>query len=341
MSTDSKIRLALPSKGRMESETIEFLDACGLRVSKANPRQYSASIPTIPRLHVLFQRAGDIPRSVAAGDMDLGITGYDTVVETLEGDLSDIVIIHDTLGFGDCALVVAVPEDWQDLTTMQDLADHARQIEGLRVATKHTNTVEHYFQQHGLSDDVRIITADGALEAAPAVGYADFIADLTSTGATLRDNRLRALEDGTILESEAVLIGNRDALTNQDGVLMVTRQLLEYIEADLRARGQYLVFANMRGNSRDEVAQRVFSQPGLGGLQGPTISPVVHRSGESGWWAINIVVSDTRLYEAIQQIRAIDGSGVIVTPATYIFEERPARYQQLLADLGDITEVPS
>ena len=328
-----QLRLALPSKGRLEGETLDFLAGCGLRVDKTNPRQYSASIPALPRVLVLFQRPADIPRSVASGDMDLGITGYDTVVEALGDDPDGVIIVHEALGYGACSLVVAVPDAWEDVDSLPALAARARRLGGLRIATKHTRSVERFLAAEGI-EGVCVVSAEGALEAAPAIGYADFIADITSTGTTLHDNHLRALPDGTIVESQAVLIGNRAALESNDRLLAVTRQMLEYIEAHLRARGQYLVFANMRGESQAEVARRVFEQTDIGGLQGPTISPVVTRTQEGGWWAMNIVVSAAKLYSAIQQIRAIGGSGVVVTPATYIFEERPARYQRLLAELG-------
>ena len=80
-----QIRIALPSKGRMEQETLDFLAGCGLRVHKPNPRQYTATIPALPHVLLLFQRARDIPLSVAAGDVDLGITGYDALVDTING----------------------------------------------------------------------------------------------------------------------------------------------------------------------------------------------------------------------------------------------------------------
>jgi ATP phosphoribosyltransferase len=103
----------------------------------------------------------------------------------------------------------------------------------------------------------------------------------------------------------------------------------------LRARGQYMIWANMRGQSAEAVAGRIFSQSDLGGLQGPTIAPVYTRDGDgNGWFAVNIIASADRLYPTIEQIRAIGGSGVVVTPVTYIFEERPARYLALLEAVG-------
>ena len=326
---DAQIRLALPSKGRMEAETLEFLAGCGLRVDKRNPRQYTATLPALPGVLVLFQRARDIPVSVAAGDVDLGITGYDALAEMADPDSDAIVTIHEALGYGECALVVAVPDDWDDVRTASDLARRASQ-QRLRVATKYPRLVGRFLQQAG-AESVRVVSADGALESAPTVGYADFIADITSTGTTLRENRLRPLDDGVIVTSQATLVGSRAALSTRDDVLQVARQMLEYIEAHQRARGQYMIFANMRGESAEGVAQRVFSQPDLGGLQGPTVSPMITRQDVGNWWAINLVTSAEKLYSAIQQIRAIGGSGVVVTPVTYIFEELPARYQRLLA----------
>jgi ATP phosphoribosyltransferase len=323
------IRLALPSKGRMEAETLDFLAGCGLHVNKRNPRQYTATMPALPDVQVFFQRARDVPLSVAAGDIDLGITGYDALAELPTA--ADVIIVHEALGYSQCSLVLAVPDAWDDVRTVADLARKANGS-GLRVATKYPNAVTRFLAGAGTTN-VRVVSADGALESAPIVGYADFIADITSTGTTLRENRLRQLEDGTILDSQAILIGNRAALAERPDLLEATRHMLEFIEAHLRAAGQHMIFANVRGASMEDVAQRIFGQPGLGGLQGPTIAPMITREHSGNWWAINIVTHAARLYDVIRQIRAIGGSGVVVTPVTYIFEEQPARYQRLLAAL--------
>jgi len=328
--TSPQIRLALPSKGRMEEETLRFLEECGLPVSKTNPRQYRAGIPALPEILVIFQRPRDIPRSVSAGDIDLGITGYDAIVEGL-ADLDRIIVIHEALEYGACSLVVAVPMEWKDVGSVRELG--ARSLtQRLRIATKYPNTVGRFLRQHGLHK-IEMVGADGALESAPAIGYAELIADITSTGTTLQDNRLKPLADGVIVESQAMLIGNRQALRKDEQVRSIARQMLEFVEAHMRARGQYLVFANIRGQSEAEIAALIAGQPDLEGLQGPTIAPILSISGRGGWWAINLVISSARLYPAIEEIRAIGGSGVVVTPARYIFEERPARYERSLLDL--------
>jgi ATP phosphoribosyltransferase len=325
------IRLALPSKGRLADAAVSFLADAGLRIYKPNPRQYEASIPALPGLTVLFQRAGDIAVSVRDGSVDFGITGWDAVCER-RGANGDLLPLHRELGFGVCTLNAIVPEAWEDARRMADVAAlSARRGQPLRVATKFHNLTQAFFARHGLAD-VRLIDAEGTLEVAPAIGYADMIVDLVSTGTTLRDNRLRALDDGLILESQACLIANRHALKTRPEVLAMARLLLEFIEAHLRAAANVSIFANMRGESPQAIAARMFTQSIIGGLQGPTISPVVTRQG-GDWYAVHIIVRRDRLAQAIAELRSVGGSGVVVTPVTYIFEEEPAAYAAMLAAL--------
>src|SRR5215213_11939777 len=124
MQTGQTIRLSLPSKGRLESDTLNFLSAAGLRVFKPNPRQYQAEVPAIPELGVIFQRPGDIVVSVRQGSVDFGITGID-VIEEKRGLNGDIIILHDELGFGFCALTLAVPENWEQVTDITSLKKYA------------------------------------------------------------------------------------------------------------------------------------------------------------------------------------------------------------------------
>jgi ATP phosphoribosyltransferase len=331
------IRLGLPSKDIMRDGALEFLANCGLKVFRPNPRQYAASIPNLPGVTVLFQRPGDIVVGVRQGSLDFGITGYDVLCEKTFGDRS-VLTLHDTLGFGPCTLSLAVPEAVA-LHNMRDLVQWAEELaengRSLRVATKFPNLTRDLLDRHGVRP-YRLISPEGTLEIAPAIGFADVIADLVSSGITLRDNHLRILDDGLVLKSEACLIANRSALQERQDVLDVARQLLEFTEAYLRALGSYVVTANVRGDSPEAIAKRMFDQTTLGGLQGPTISRVVVREdlqNGSGWYAINIIVRKAEIFEAVGEIRRIGGSGVIVTPCTYIFEEEPQRYQAMLAAL--------
>jgi ATP phosphoribosyltransferase len=215
---------------------------------------------------------------------------------------------------------------------MSDLADRQAKLgRPLRVATKFPNLTRAFFDRRGLAD-VRLIFAEGTLEVAPTIGYADLIVDLVSTGTTLRDNRLRVLEDGLILKSQACLIANRAALKSHPQVLAVARQLLEFIVAYLRAAENVAVFANVRGETVEAVARHMFSKAVIGGLQGPTISRVITRDA-GGWYSVHIIVRKDQLAQAISELREIGGSGVVVTPVTYIFEEEPLAYKAMLAAL--------
>jgi len=324
------IRLSLPSKGRLEIDTLEFLSSAGLRIFKPNPRQYEAHIPALPELGVIFQRPSDIVVSVRQGSVDLGITGLD-VIEEKRGENGNILVLHDALGFGDCSLAIAVPEAWEEVTDLLSLKNYAStRDQPLRVATKFPTLTKRFLNQCGIPHN--LIAAEGTLETAPTIGYADIISDLVSSGQTLKDNRLRALSDGVIQPSQAALIANRKALQAHPEVLEMARRLLEYIEAHLRAKDNLLVIANMRGENPEAIAQKIFTQTDVGGLQGPTISPVIVRDGGK-WFSVSVVVRSDRLPRAITQLRAIGGSGIIVSPVTYIFEEEPPRYTAMLAAL--------
>ncbi|MGB9672528.1 MAG: ATP phosphoribosyltransferase [Anaerolineales bacterium] len=329
--TITPIRLSLPSKGRLESATLQFLAEAGLEVLKPNPRQYQATIPMLPHLQVIFQRPGDIVVSVRQGSVDFGITGMDVIAEK-RGENGEVILLHDNLGFGHCALTLAVPESWTDVRNMNDLSEKVRSLgRPLRVATKFPNLTQQFLEKYAIPHF--LINAEGTLETAPTIGYADVISDLVSSGQTLKDNRLKPLEDGVILYSQAALIANRKALEESQAALEMGRLLLEYAEAHLRAKENLLVIANMRGESPQEITQKMFTQKYIAGLQGPTISPVyVYEKGQK-WFSVTIVVRRDHLTESINELRAIGGSGIIVTPVTYIFEEEPPRYLAMCATL--------
>ncbi len=332
MTSQQTIRLSLPSKGRLEIDALEFLSDAGLKIFKPNPRQYQAELPALPELGVIFQRPGDIVVSVRQGSIDFGITGLD-MIEEKRGPNGDILILHDSLGFGSCALTLAVPETWKSVTNIASLKEYSASLKTpLRVATKFPVLTERFLNQHNIAHS--LIAAEGTLESAPTIGYADMISDLVSSGQTLLDNRLRPLLDGVIQKSQAVLIANRKALQTRPEVLEMARRLLEYIEAHMRAEDNLLVVANMRGESPEAIASKLFTQTSVGGLQGPTISPIITRESNQGWHSVTIVVRRDHLPQAISELRLIGGSGIIVSPITYIFEEEPPRYKAMLSALA-------
>jgi ATP phosphoribosyltransferase len=300
-----------------------------MEVYKPNPRQYQAEIRSLPGLMVLFQRPGDIVVSVRDGSVDFGITGVDVVSER-RGQDGKVIVIHPALGFGHCSLHVIVPETWEDVESMADLAEHRQKLgRPLRAATKFPLLTQAFFEQHHLQD-TELILSEGTLEIAPTIGFADLIIDLVSTGTTLRDNRLKRVQDGLLVSSQACLIANRSRLQQNPAVLAVARQLLEFIVAHLRASENVSVFANMRGDSPESIAARMFTKDLIGGLQGPTLSPVITRQKEK-WYAAHLVVRKDQLVQAIAELREVGGSGVVVSPVKYIFEEEPQEYRDMLA----------
>jgi ATP phosphoribosyltransferase len=315
----------------MEAPTLEFLAHCGFDVRRSVTRGYIGSISALPGVTVLFQRPRDIAVSVANGGVDFGITGYDVIADTdREGQAQ---VLHDQLGFGKCKVVVAVPESWADVSNMADLAARAQRMpHPLRVVTKYHALTDEFLRRHHV-EPFALIDAEGSLEVVPEIGYADIIVDITETGSTLQQNRLRALSDGVILQTQACLVANRQSLS-RPAVMNVAVTMLEYFEAHLRAEGYVMLFANMRGDSAEAVAHALHTQTTLGGLQGPTLSPVFGTHGNDRWFAINLIVPRRALTDAIQQLRSIGGSGVVVTPVTYIFEEQPDRVRALRALVG-------
>jgi ATP phosphoribosyltransferase len=333
------VRISLPSKGRLSDDCLAFLAASGLEVYRPNPRQYEASMPALPELRVLFQRPADIVVSVRDGSVEFGITGLDVVAER-RGDNGDLLVLHEALAFGACTLSLAVPEAWSETARVEQLADRAAALgRPLRIATKYPLLTHRFLEQRNIPHN--LITAEGTLETAPTIGYADMICDIVSSGQTLHDNRLRPLLDGVIVTSQAALIANRRALQENPLALKVARFLIEYFDAHLRASQELSIFANIRGASPEAIAAQVFKQPTIRGLQGPTISRVIVQGAEQNWFAVNVIVSRRQIFQAISEIRAIGGSGVVVMPVTYIFDEEPPRYTAMLQALAAAPEHPA
>lgn len=332
MSDGPVLTLAVPSKGGLEEPTLALMNSCGLEVRRPNPRQYEAFVASDPRIKVVFQRAADIVPKVEEGSPDIGITGLDLLHEH-RPDSGNAVVLIDDLGFGRCRIVLAAPESWVDVDSVSDLASLASEFKAqgreLRVATKFPNLVWQFLHDHGVHY-FRAIESHGALELAPSMGFADVIADIVSTGVTLRDNRLKPLRDGVVMQAQACLIGNRVRLRDPDK-LEVVRHVLEAIEGRLKARRYFSITANVRGSGPEEVAAHVTREGDLAGMTGPTISPVYSKDPrERGWFAVTVVVERERLFRAVGHLRAVGGQGITVFPAEYVFGSECQAYERLL-----------
>ena len=218
-STSDPIRLALPSKGHLYDGIVEILKTAGYKVRRASDRQYEATIAGHPRFHVVFMRPSDIVTQVEEGRCHLGVTGMDVYAERAAEAARTVVVVPD-LGYGGCRLVVAVPESWIDVSHVIDLVDLTSEFKAsgrtFRVSTKYPALTQSHFRRWGIYY-YQLIHSEGALELHPSLGIADIIVDLTSSGTTLKDNRLKEIEQGRVLDSASCLIGHAPGLSALSG----------------------------------------------------------------------------------------------------------------------------
>ena len=229
MTTPAKLTLALPSKGRLREAAEALFARAGYNIVRTgSARGYQGEVKGLNGVDVAFLSASEIARALKDGTVDLGVTGEDLLRETISPDnpVADVVV---RLGFGPADVVVAVPESWLDVSAVADLDQVAGEIYAthghrLRVATKYLELTRRFFAQHGLTG-YRVVESLGATEGAPAAGSAEIIVDITTSGSTLKANRLKILDDGLILKSEAVLAARRDVLDRP--VVKTLRERLE------------------------------------------------------------------------------------------------------------------
>lgn len=274
------IRLALPNKGRLEEPTQRLLADAGLVFEK------TARSLTVPALNVdielLFVRADDVVELVSDGVAELGVTGLDLVSEAA-GEVS--VLTH--LGYGRCRLVAAVPNNSE--------VDNIAGFEGLRVATTHVRATKAFFDTKSI--DITVVPLHGSVEAAPKLGVADAIADLVSSGSTMLVNGLRPV--ATILESEAVLIGQADQPEQTDIKRLVT--MVKAVTAGRRKR--YLLM-----NAPSSAVATI--EAIIPGLSAPSVVPLAH----DDMVAIHSVVDTADLWDVLPQLEEAGASGILVLP---------------------------
>ncbi|MGL5009335.1 MAG: ATP phosphoribosyltransferase [Paracoccaceae bacterium] len=209
------MKIGIPSKGRLMEQCFDWFGARGLTMRKSpDGREYAGTIEGAPGAELVLLSAGEIPTELAAGRIHLGVTGNDLVEEKLP-DWSAQVTPLAGLGFGHADLIIAVPQIWIDVDTLDDLdaaaaAFRARHGHRLRIATKYHRLTRDFLTRHGVAD-YQLVDSQGATEGTVKNLTAEAIADITTTGETLRANHLKILADGLILQSQATLFAARQA----------------------------------------------------------------------------------------------------------------------------------
>jgi ATP phosphoribosyltransferase len=277
------VRLAIPNKGRIAAPIMDLVEKSGLHLAESGEQRLLITKTLDPHVEILFARPVDIPEYVANGAADLGITGHDMVIE--RG--SDVVELLD-LQLGRAKLVLAVHED--------SLITDPKQLAGRKVATEFPVMTRSYFRNHRI--DVDIVLVGGACEATPHLGIADAIVDLSSSGTTLRTNRLRIIDE--VLVTSTYLIANRNSLESKKEKIDEIHLALESV---IRARGQCYLMMNVKRSSLDTV-RRI-----LPGLSGPTVMDV---ASSEGLVAVHAVVNEERVYALISQLKRAGAKDILV-----------------------------
>jgi ATP phosphoribosyltransferase len=281
------MRIAVPNKGRLHEPTTELLERAGLHiVDGADRKLYAETVD--PDVTVLFARTSDIPEYVRDGAADLGITGYDQVRESA----ADLVELLD-LGYGTCRIVLAAPEDG-DISTVSDL-------EGGTVATEFPTITAEFFEERGV--DVDVAEVSGATELTPHVDIADGIVDITSTGTTLRMNRLAVVEE--VLTSSVRLFASPEAADDPK-----VDQVATALGSVLAAEDQRYLMLNAPADSLDEIKDVI---PGMGG---PTVMDIAGTDQV----AVHAVVEEDRVFETISELKAVGASDILVTEIERLVE---------------------
>lgn len=277
------VRLAIPNKGRIAAPILDLVEKSGLHLAESGTERRLITQTLDPHVEILFARPVDIPEYVANGAADLGITGHDMVIER-ESDVEELLDLQSGRG----KLVLAVHED-SGITSV-------KQLKGKKVATEFPVITGRYFAKKKVN--IEIVQVGGACEATPHLGIADAIIDLSSSGTTLKTNRLRVIDE--VLTTSTHLIANKASLKKKRDKIDEIHLALESV---IRARGQCYLMMNAKKSCLDAVKKV------LPGLSGPTVMDV---ASSEGLVAVHAVVSEERVYTLINQLRRAGARDILV-----------------------------
>ena len=277
------LRIAIPNKGRLSEKIYDLLNCAGLVFPSKDERTLQVTTKD-KKYSIIFVRTQDIPMFVENGIADIGFTGFDILTE-LKADVNKIM----DLDFGYCEMVVAVKEE-DTYKTSSDLPQN------LKIATSFPNIAKEYFEKLGKTP--KIIEVSGATEITPRLGLSDVVVDITSSGSTLKSNKLRIIDK--ILESTAIIIANKNLTEAQQEK---TDTLLRALKSVIDAREKKYLMAHVPKTSLEEI--RNF----LPGLSSPTIMTL---AGDDEHVVMHVVVDADKVFDSIDKLKKLGGQGILI-----------------------------
>jgi ATP phosphoribosyltransferase len=277
------LRIAVPNKGTLSAPAAQMLREAGYQ-QRVSDRDLLCR-DTGNDVEFFYLRPRDIATYVGSGDLDLGITGRDLLIDSTSEaeELLDLHFAAATFRFA------ARPEDLRDVA----------QIAGKRIATSYPGVVARHLAEHGLT--ATVVRLDGAVENAVRLGVADLVADVVETGTTLRQAGLEIIGK-PILESSAILVRRRP-----DGTPSATdaavNQLVRRLQGVLVARRYVMLAYDVRADQLDAAVQLT------PGIESPTISPL-HREG---WVAVQAMVARNEVHRIMDELYDVGARAILVT----------------------------
>ena len=278
---ETRLRIAVQSKGRLYDETMELLGEAGVKLT-AVKRTLLVPSRNFP-VELLFLRDDDIPHSVASGIADIGIVGLN---EVMEKD-ADVEILKN-LGFSRCRLSLAIPQRIE--------YNGLQWFNGRKIATSYPIILEKFLKENNISADIHVIT--GSVEIAPGIGLADAIFDIVSSGSTLVSNNLVEVEK--VVESQAVLICSKKAQISAEKQAILNELMFRF-DAVKAADGKKYILMNVPKDKLNDVLAE------LPGIKSPTILPLANDQ----WCSVHTVIEEKRFWEIIGRQTTAGAEGIL------------------------------
>lgn len=278
-----QLRIAIPNKGRLSEKIYELLSSAGLNFPAKSERTLQVTTRD-GKYSLIFVRTQDIPKFVEDEVADVGFTGLDIVTET-KADVDKIM----DLDFGQCEMVVAVKEE--------DPYESAKHLPTeIKVATSFPNIAKDYFEK--LGKKAKIIEVSGATEITPRLGLSNVVVDITSSGSTLKSNKLKIIDK--ILSSSAVIIARKNL---SKSLQEKTSALLIALKAVIDAREKKYLMAHVPKASLEEIKSF------LPGLSSPTVMTLMD---DDDHVVIHVVVDEDKVYDSVQHLKSLGGQGILI-----------------------------